>query len=92
MTTKIHPMISSVILAHRNKDEQALRRWIFLAIDIGRYQWLMESLGWSGVPKGRGIGQQINKLASSIRSSTNAEQAFLDGKRLPRVQFAKPAA
>ena len=87
--TDIHPMIAGVIFAHKNKDEQALRRWIFLALDTGRYQWLIESLGWSGVPKGRGIGQQVNKLALAIRSSTNTEQAMLDGKRVPRVSFAK---
>ena len=92
MTTAIHPIIEGVILAHKYKDEPALRRWIFLAIDTGRYQWLIESLGWCGVPKRRGIGQQVNKLALTIRSSINAEQAFLDGKRLPREQFAKRAA
>lgn len=92
MTTEVHLMIAGVIDAHKNKDEQALRRWIFLGIDTGRYQWLVESLGWSGVPKGRGIGQQVNKLALSIRSNTSAEQALLDSKRIPRVQFDKPAA
>jgi hypothetical protein len=89
MSTKIHPMIAGVILAHQNKDEPALRRWIFLALDTGRYQWLIETLGWGGTPNGRGLGQQVNKIAIAIRSTTSTEQAMLDGKRVPRVSFAK---
>lgn len=85
----IHPLIANAIVAHRRNDVAAVRRLVYLAIEMGWFPWLIDSIAWPGAKKADGLWHAINRIHAEMVELQAVQQGEFDEQRIPRVAFAK---